>query len=256
MAGRLTQLTFDAGSGSDDVSRGARRHAHRGAAPPRRCRSPNGLATIASFCPRLGAFAVLAVCGLCARAVPAATVTYSFDAPDFVVGQTTPFVNKAPSTGSTTFRASFTSASNPAGFLIVPVDSTDFFTGNVFYDLALPGDAFTMTFNQLVNRVELNWAIFEAGRLAVSTASPADKLSQDGIAFGNGVHGNVLVFTSATPFDMVRLEAFGASNAPTQLAFDNLVLNVVPEPATIMLMAVGLGGAAFLQSRARGWQRR
>src|SRR5438874_1468328 len=47
---------------------------------------------------------------------PTTVFTYTFETPNFTLGQTTPLLNVAPNIGDATFRTSFAAATDPAGY--------------------------------------------------------------------------------------------------------------------------------------------
>jgi hypothetical protein len=182
-------------------------------------------------------------------ASPAATVIYTFNAPRFGVGQTTPLLHRLPDSGSSSFQIDFVSSPTATGFTVIQVpQDLGFLRGLLIVDQGPPADVLTMTFNQFVDRVEVNFVVMEAGRLALTTA--AGKASQNSMPLGSGIpDGGTLVFTSANPFDSVRLEAFSNANTPTLFAIDNLTLNVVPEPMSSCLVAIGVCAVATISRR-------
>lgn len=191
-----------------------------------------------------------------AAAARADTVIYTFEPPQFTVGQTTPLLNRAPNSGLATFRASFTSSPTAGGFLIANFQPNVLFSGQSLFDPLLPADVLTLTFNMPVNQVQLNWAVIEAGRLEL--ISPVGSTSQTSAAVGGEFQGGTLVFSSSTPFTTFQLRAFTTAGTPTIFAIDNLTLNTaeaapIPEPTTMLLLSSGLAGVgAAVRGRRRG----
>ena len=64
-------------------------------------------------------FCLLVFCVFTAFTVNADTVTYTFEAPQFINGEFTPILNRSPNIGPATFLASFNSGV-PNGYLIAP----------------------------------------------------------------------------------------------------------------------------------------
>ena len=81
----------------------------------------------------LALLTLLAVSGGAARAQSA---TYTFEAPVFTAGQTTPLLNVAPNSGDASFRASFTSAPTAGGFQVSSFVPNPLFSGNGLFDPA------------------------------------------------------------------------------------------------------------------------
>jgi hypothetical protein len=187
-----------------------------------------------------------------APALDAAMVVYSFDAPRFSANQTTPLLDRLPNSGSSTFEIDFVTTPTTAGFgiLQIPQDIA-LFSGQIFIDRELPADVLTMTFNQFVDRIEFDFAIAEAGRLALDT--PAGKASQNSAPLGGqgAPDGGTVVFSSTTPFNSARLEAFSNANVRTLFAIENLTLNVIPEPVTSLFVIFGVCGMAAGSRRRR-----
>jgi len=163
----------------------------------------------------------------------AATVTYTFESPNFSLGQTTPLLNKTPNIGSPSFLTSFTSG--PAGNGLSIGNNLNLPSGLTLFDPGPPfaPDVLTISLNTPVDSVILDFALFLPGRLELNSAS--------GNTFALTLHASqvgVLSFSSPTPFTQFTLAGFSAANAPVLIAIDNLVMNV-PEPSTVALLLVG-----------------
>jgi hypothetical protein len=79
---------------------------------------------------------------------------------------------------------------------------------------------------------------FGASHLYEFTFSPQNPLLPVDVSFINWGH-----------FD---LSPYGGSNFTTELVLDDVIINVVPEPGTLMLVAAGLGAMAAGMRRRRG----
>ena len=180
-----------------------------------------------------------------ALSVSADTVTYTFESPQFTVGERTSLLDRAPNSGLTTFRTSFTSSPEANGFQILNFQPNVLFSGQMLYDPSFPNESLRLSFNMPIDRVQVNFAVLEPGRLDLT--SPVGSVSQNSAVVGGDFQGGTLIFSSATPFTSFRLDAFGRLGNPNLFAIDNLVLNTaaaIPEPTTMLLLGSGLAGIA------------
>jgi hypothetical protein len=187
---------------------------------------------------------------LSAQSVCADTVTYSFEVPVFFNNEIVPLNNRAPNSGPDSFVASFTSNGTTGPFRIATMPHPAFSGQSLFNPIANNPASLTISFNMPVNNVQLSFGLAVAG--VITLTSPVGSLSENSALLGAGFHGGTLVFTSAIPFTTFTLEALSLGAVPASILFgiDNLTMNVVPEPATVLLLAAGLVGiAAKLSSR-------
>ena len=186
----------------------------------------------------------------------AAPIIYSFEAPVFTLGQTTPLLNKPPdAAGPATFLTSFTDAVDANGYVISNVHNNNLMVGQTLFELTATS-ALTLTFNTPVTQLSVDFAIntgFAApGSLRLVT--PSGTVNQVGSNVGGGFPGGTLNFTTATPFTTATLEGFQpGGTVPTQIEIDNLnltpIVTGVPEPSTLGLLA--FGSAVLI-----GWRRK
>ncbi|MGI8603489.1 MAG: hypothetical protein ACR2OZ_10885 [Verrucomicrobiales bacterium] len=181
----------------------------------------------------------------------AATVIYDFSAPGFVAGEVTPRLAKPPASGSSTFRTDFTTSPSAGGFGLQNFEPNNLFLGQALLDIQDPPDVLRMTFNELVDRVQLDFAVVQSGRLQIIT--PVGNLEQESAPQGGQFEGGTLIFTSPTPFTDIQLLAFNDANARILFAIDDLRLNVVPEPNVCLLVL--LAACQWLSDRRRTQQR-
>lgn len=180
-------------------------------------------------------------CGfLSALSARADTVTYTFEPPQFFTGDIVPLENREPNSGSSTFLATFASDS-PNTFRIANIELNPLFSGQSLLNPAAPS-VLTISFNIPVTQVEFVFGLELPGFLTFT--SPSGSLSQDGADVGGLFPGGVFVFSSSTPFTMFQLASFDLTGAPSRFAIDNLTMNEVPEPATIVIFGAGLVGLA------------
>ena len=187
------------------------------------------------------------------------TVTYTFDAPNFVVGSTTPIVG-SPNSGPAGFQATFTAAPEAGAFTILdsgqpnPLITGQYLTNTI---LVNANNTLTVTLNTPITSVSVNFAIQilfpSPGQLVLT--SPAGSTSQaSALLPGAGLNqGGVLTFSTAIPFTSFTLAALNNFGQPTRFAIDDLIMETapaeVPEPATIFLLSAGLVGAVFKARR-------
>jgi hypothetical protein len=179
------------------------------------------------------------------------TVTYNFESPVFVSGQTTPLFNRAPNIGTADFRADFNSSPTTNGLFVSTLALSPLFSGQCLFDPFPPAtaDSLTITLNTPITAVQVDFALFSPDHLTLTSA--AGTLSSS--VFPSTQWGT-LVFSSPTPFTEFTLQGFNSANQPTQLAIDNLVMTLVPEPSSFALLSMAL--SFLFLSRRRGHLRR
>src|SRR5215475_5641950 len=91
-------------------------------------------------------------CTLC----NAQTVTYRFEAPQLVLGQSTPLFNIVPDVGPSSFLASFT-APTGGSFRIDNFRANPSFAGQNLLDPAYPGATLRVTLNTPITDVQLDF---------------------------------------------------------------------------------------------------
>jgi hypothetical protein len=187
----------------------------------------------------------------------AAPIIYSFEAPDFLLGQTTPLLDKPPdAAGPPTFTTSFTDAVNPDGYQITNIAENALMVGQSLF-APIVTSPLTLTFNTPVTQFSVDFAIdipnaAPAGFLQLVT--PSDTVDEPSSFVGGMFQGGTLDFIAASPFTTATLQGFTSGGIfTTQIAIDNLNLTPtatgVPEPSTLGLLGLGLAVLA-------GWRRK
>ncbi len=199
------------------------------------------------------------VVAACATATACrADAIYTFEAPEFTNGQTTPILNAPPNSGPATFLTSFTDTSTTNGYSISTSLMNNLMMGQALLEPSATSPL-TLTFNTPVTSLSVDFAVdtpqSPAGSLVLNT--PVGSTTQTGSNVGGAFPGGHLTFSSVTPFTTATLEGFNAAGAPTQIEIDNLDLvpvptsGATPEPASVVLL--GFGAAGLFGYR---WRRR
>src|ERR1051326_2652602 len=144
----------------------------------------------------------------------ATIVQYSFESPQFAVGQTTPILNVAPNVNPGTFLASFTDA-NPPDFYEIQgsLQPNNLFSGQYLIELHSQTDALNIVFNTSVDRLIVDFALAigngsSPGSLKLTTPAGGTTQASSDQAGGTGFQGGILTFSSATPFTSATLQGF------------------------------------------------
>jgi hypothetical protein len=179
---------------------------------------------------------------------------YTFEAPQFTDGQTTPIVDAPPNSGSATFTTSFTDVATPDGYAIANFQPNNLFSGESLV-ASTSTDPLVLTFNTPVQALTVDFALdllnggpLDEGVFRLTT--PTDTMDVSGSNVGGFFQGGTLTFTTSTPFTTATLQGFHHDGTtPVQMAIDNLDLSTTPatatpEPASLTLL--GLGGFGLL----------
>ena len=174
----------------------------------------------------------------------AQTATYTFDSAQWVLGTSTPLLNMAPdsASGLAGFRAGFTASPTAGGLIIGSGPLSVSFSGQYLYQPGpAVGDTLTITLNQPIRSVHLDFAQFAPGRFDLTSSAGTASIIVSAQA-------GILDFQGVNDFTQFSLEAFTSDNSPIPLALDNLVLGV-PEPSALALLGLGTGVVAVLRRR-------
>jgi hypothetical protein len=196
----------------------------------------------------------LAALGLLAL-VPGAyaqSATYTFEAPNFTVGENTPLLNRSPNSGDLSFLADFTAAPNVASFQVNAFTPNLLFSGNsLFQPLGAAGNTLTVLLNQPVTMVDLVFATIAPGSLQFTSTSGSTTVAST--PQGGTYPGGMLSFSSVTPFTSFSLASLNVAGGPGQeFAIDNLTVTnaAVPEPGSVALL-IGMASVSGMLIRRR-----
>jgi hypothetical protein len=190
-------------------------------------------------------FAMLALLLQAALAL-AQTATYTFESPQWVLGNTSPFLDMSPDTapGLPTFSASFTSSPDDGGFAVTGPWINPSFSGQTLVEYGPYQDTLTITLSQPIKSVHMDFVLFAPGHF--------DLTSEAGTAsvFTETTMGS-LDFQGTTSFSEFSLVAIDSYDNTVPFAMDNLVMTI-PEPSTLALVGLGAVGLMIARQRAAG----
>jgi hypothetical protein len=132
---------------------------------------------------------------------------YTFEAPQFTLGETTPLLNQAPNSGDPAFKTSFTSTGT---YQITNLDNSGVIVGQALF-APITSAALQLTFSVPVISLSVDFAINDLntsppGELDLTT--PSGDTRQFGSNVGGPFQGGTLIFNAATPFSSAVLQGF------------------------------------------------
>lgn len=195
------------------------------------------------------AFLSLALGIAFATTVLGQTAIYTFESSQWVLGQSTPFLNKTPDIGWSTLTANFTPGPG-IPMTVVNTAMSPSFSGKHLMQQGAPFDnanssTLAVSLSAPVNSVTVDFGLFSPGHLDFSSAAGSfSQSTSPTVSFGT------LSFSSPTAFTQFSLDGFSSLNGRLMFAIDNLVVSV-PEPGCAQLVLFGLAaGVGLLRRKA------
>jgi hypothetical protein len=153
----------------------------------------------------------------------------------FMDGATIDGIIYNPSNGDAIVTDAFLTSSRRHGLGATP---DEFFVGSMTFGFVVPLDAFAIDINTRAGILDPRYtATTNAGDIVSSVLDP----------FPGSTTGQFIGFSTSLPFTSVTIEgpsAFGYT-------LDTLRYSPVPEPGTMLLLGIGLGGVVLRHYRAR-----
>lgn len=194
---------------------------------------------------RLSTVAVLALILVVAPFKAAdASVIYNFET--VPAGTVEPF--------SVTVSGLTASFSSPGTFQVGNFQPNNLFSGNSLFDADQPIQPLFVAFSSVLNDISLVFAQNGAPGAAFTLTAllggvggaTVGTVSVTGANAFSGFPGGTISF-GGVPFDAIRL---GTTTA--DFAVDNITVNAVPEPASLLLLGTGIAGLAARMRRRSG----
>lgn len=187
----------------------------------------------------------LPVLALFAVSSPALRADATFNFETNTVGTTTPFTDTNNGVSAT-----FSSSSDPGGFLVIGVSTFDTLTGKVLIDNPSTNRTLAIQFSSLQSAISLDFATDSPGGVlfdldAFDGGTQVGSVTAIGsIPLGFTFPEGIISFSGAE-FDSVVL------SAPTAPAFaiDNVTVTGVPEPTSLPVSVLALGVLALVWRR-------
>jgi len=182
--------------------------------------------------------------------VTLAQETYNFSPPNFTLGATTPLSNVPPNLGMLGLLTSFSSTPTVGGFSIGNTALNPLFSGQMLYDPVMPADSLTLTFNQMVTSVSVDFAVQVPSTFRLTDGLFMVNQPSSFIGPNFDFQGGTLTYSNPMGFNNISFSAFDPGLVPVIFGIDNLRVTPVPEPATVLTIALlSVGAGSYLRRK-------
>jgi hypothetical protein len=194
---------------------------------------------------------LLALVGFATPATPAQE-TYNFDPPNFTLGATTPLSNVPPNIGMLGLLTSFSSAPTANGFTIGNTPLNPLFSGQMLYDPVMPADSLTLNFNQPILSISIDFGVQVPSTFRLTDGLFMVDQPSSFIGPNFDFQGGTLFYSNPAGFNNITLSAFSSGMVPVLFGIDNVQVTPVPEPTTVLTIALlSYGAGAYIRRKRR-----